>query len=327
MLHARNPLKQPPMMMKKLLLVYALLGLTGPAFAQVAPAAPSASSATTQKESGFLLDNINAKDREKGIALGQSLSESLLNSYQSMKDLPVMKGLQTDANRLADQIANKQMQAARDTALTGLGLNPNSNTALYYFVSWSMPLNMLRQYALEAMWDGGTLEFRGIPPGMTIGHFVLHDLEALIYGKGASANVSIDPRMFDVYDVKTVPTIVFTTSRENFNCALPHSVVYKKQSLQYMACPELSQNAYDKISGAVTSLYALQTFKDNGMTSVEPYLKALRKGYAVGVEAATSKEEVGFSGDWKNAMTPEQLQEAFTPPGQLFQSMKQPAPN
>ena len=313
MLHARHSLIDA-VHMKKLLICLALLTAYGCAFSQTVP--------KTKPESGFILDGVNPKIREQGIEIGQSLSESLLNDYQNMHNLPAMKGLQTDAHRLADQIANKQLEAAHNTALKGLGINPSSNTALYYFVSWSMPLNMLRQYALEAMWDGGTLEFRGVPPGMTVGHFILHDLETLIYGKGSSADISIDPRMFDTYQVTSVPTIVFTTSRTNFDCEIQHDMVFNKQSLQYRVCPPLSSKLYDKITGAVTSLYALQTFEDSGRTAVKPYLKALRRGYAVGAASAYSKNEVGFSGDWKNALTPEQLQQAFNPQNANFQPVK-----
>jgi len=46
----------------------------------------------------------------------------------------------------------------------------------------------------------------------------------------------------------------------------------------YDTCPELDPGKYWKLSGAVTTSYALQTFIDDGATKAEPYLKALARG-------------------------------------------------
>lgn len=248
----------------------------------------------------------------KGGALGQDLAATVLGQYDKLKNSPDVEAYANQA-RLVDQIANKQIERSRDQTLEGLGLDPMSNNALFYFVSWSMPLSLLRSYAVEAMWDGGTLVFRGIPPGMTWTQFVLHDLKSIVYGKGASANISIDPRLFDAYKVTSVPTIVFTTTRQNLACDIDVPFVYHKQTLTYKACPPVASAAYDKIVGGVTSVYALQTFIDGGRTQAKPYLAALARGYA-GTGAKVGKIQTPFEGKWSGVQGPEQLQREFGGP-------------
>src|SRR5690606_12848425 len=132
------------------------------------------------------------------------------------------------------------------------------STALYYFLSWSKPLEMLRSYVIESMWAGGTIVLRGIPPGRALGDFVTKDLTLLAYGKHA-ANISIDPRLYDVYEVKHVPTIVFTTVRQNMQCqgVNPVSFQFEGKNLAFDTCPPLDPASYRKLSGAVTTNYAL----------------------------------------------------------------------
>ena len=253
----------------------------------------------------------------KGTAFGQDLAASVLGRYDQLKSDPGVAAYTTQA-RLVDQIANKQIERDKDQTLAGLGLNPLSNNALFYFVSWSMPLNMLRSYALEAMWDGGTLVFRGIPPGMTWAQFALHDLKSLVYGKGASANISIDPRLFDAYKVTSAPTIVFTTTRQNLACDIDVPFVFRKRTLTYKACPPVAPAAYDKVIGGVTSVYALQTFIDGGRTQAKPYLAALARGYA-GTGTQIGKDQTPFDGKWSGVQGPEQLQREFGGPGTGWQ--------
>ncbi|KWU17881.1 hypothetical protein AS149_14490 [Burkholderia cenocepacia] len=250
------------------------------------------------------LKNASPADIAKATEVGKSVVNDLMSAYEKRKDDPTLEQTMRQVKTRADQIADESIAANRDKVLDFLGIDPESQNALYYFVSWSMPLEMLRSYAIEAMWNGGTLVFKGVPPGRTFGQFLGEDMSKLTYGKGASANASIDPRLFDAYKVTTVPTIVLTTYRKDLQCVgeAPAEFQYRGQSLSYDVCPPLDESKYAKVSGAVTSSYALQMFLDDGWTQAKPFMKALSQGYALG--KVPQKEQQPFSGHWEDVVSP-----------------------
>jgi len=250
------------------------------------------------------LKNANAADIERATQVGQSVVKDLMSAYEKRADDPSLEQTMRQVKTRADQIADETLASNRDKILDFLGIDPQSQNALYYFVSWSMPLDMLRSYAIEAMWDGGTLVFDGIPAGRTFAQFLGEDLSKLTYGKGASANVSIDPRLYDAYQVTTVPTIVLTTYRADLQCTDESAVKfqYRGQDLSYNTCPPLDPAKYAKVSGALTSNYALQMFADDGWTQAKPFLKALAQGYALG--KVPQKEQQPFAGQWEDVISP-----------------------
>lgn len=250
------------------------------------------------------LKNASATDIEHATQVGQSVVKDLMSAYEKRAEDPTLEQTMRQVKRRADQIADETIASNRDKVLDFLGIDPQSQNALYYFVSWSMPLEMLRSYAIEAMWDGGTLVFDGIPAGRTFAQFLGEDLSKLTYGKGASANVSIDPRLYDVYQVTSVPTIVLTTYRADLQCTDENAVKfpYRGQDLSYNTCPPLDPAKYAKVSGAVTSHYALQMFSDDGWTQAKPFLKALAQGYALG--KVPQREQQPFAGKWEDVISP-----------------------
>lgn len=275
-----------------------------------APSAPASAASAPAQEEGRLqyvpygnLEKLSDEDLRRAKADAAAMVKDILHAYETRRT-PEMENLAQQARRRADDIANETIAAERDKVLEFLGIDPQSETAVYYFVSWSMPVEMLRSYAVEAMWSGGTLVFRGVPPGKEIGKFLTQDLRGLIYGKGAAANISIDPRLFDAYSVQAVPAIVFTTVRANMQCQGVNQVPVKVDDLQaaYDVCPELDPRSYWKISGAVTGNYALQAFIDDGAKMAEPYLKAIARGWA-GL-SAPGKEQKPFTGKWETVLSP-----------------------
>lgn len=249
------------------------------------------------------LGNASAADIERAKQLGASVASDLLYAYQTRKT-PEMEQFATQVRRRADDMADPKLAAERDKVLDFLGLDPEADTALYYFVSWSMPMEMLRSYVIEAMWSGGTVVFKGVPPGKTLGKFILEDLKDLVYAKGASANISIDPRLFDAYEVTTVPTVVFTTVRGNMQCqgVNPVEFTHNKQTLSFDTCPPLDPASFMKVSGAVTASYALQMFIDEGLPQAKPYLAALARGFAEG--RVPGKDQKPFAGEWADVLAP-----------------------
>lgn len=137
---------------------------------------------------------------------------------------------------------------------------------LYIFVSLSMPTHLLREYQLDAAITGAELVLRGAPKGMN-----LQDMQVMlieIFGQtGVQAPVVIDPRLFDVYSVTTVPTIVFAEDEET---DLP--------CFTNEACDTFDKNEYSTVSGSITMKYALELFEEEG-AAVAPYLKLIKDFY------------------------------------------------
>lgn len=201
--------------------------------------------------------------------------------------------LANEMKRKVDTIANESLQAERDQVLKLLGIDPSASGGLYYFLSFSMPKELLRSYVAEAMWTGGTVVFRGVSRGRSFQKFVTEDLQSLVYGKGASANISIDPRLFDAYSIKAVPAIVYAKDRANLMCE------------SNVKCAAVGDDRYFKVSGAVTSDYALRSIISAGGSGAQAHLAALQKGYRTG--EAPGKFIKPFEGDWKAAITPEDV--------------------
>lgn len=287
--------------MKKLLLLSAL---------SLASLAAQAQEAAPANLPFNMLKGATPEAVEDAQRTGADVARDLLNAYETLRT-PQMEQLGTQQRRRADDIADAAMSAERDKVLDFLGLDPQSSSALYFFVSWSMPIEMLRSYAIEAMWSGGIMLFKGVPPGKEIGTFVLKDLQELVYGKGAAANISIDPRLFDAYDIQTVPSIVFTTVRSDMSCQGINPVLFRANDmdLSYDTCPKLDPSVYSKMTGAVTTSYALQTFIEDGRPQAQPHLTALSRGWTQG--QTPGKVQKPFSGKWEAVLTPSERQQAL----------------
>jgi type-F conjugative transfer system pilin assembly protein TrbC len=242
-------------------------------------------------------------ERAKFEALTRDLQQAAQRGLQD----PQQQQQAADMVRHVDEIANPQMAAEREKVLRFLGINPRSTHALYIFLSWSMPVEMLRAYAIEAMWTGAIVVFRGVPPGRSLPDFLVKDLRQLVWDQGASATLSLDPRLFEAYRVSIVPTIVLTRTRDNYMCAGAGTRVVHVggQTASYSLCPPVTDNQYIKLSGAVTLDYALKTFQEQGRHEADMYLSALQRAYGAG-QAATRLQQP-FRGEWKDAFTPQRL--------------------
>lgn len=254
-------------------------------------------------------ESITQEQIREAQTIGAEAVRNILEAYNA-------RGAEEDAfaaktRRRVDTIADEAMEADRNAILDFLGIDPAAETSLYFFVSWSMPLEMLRSYAVEAMWSGATLVFKGVPPGKELATFITQDLRQLVYGKGAAANISIDPRLYDAYEIKSVPSIVFTRVRQDIQCQGIAPVEVKVSGgrvASYDTCPALDPSNYWKISGAVTANYALQSFIDDGASDAAPHLRALSRGWSGGV--APSKEQKLFVGKWDDVLSPSEQKAA-----------------
>lgn len=205
-------------------------------------------------------------------------------------------------------IADASLAENRAKVLRFLGFKPQDANHLFYFVSFSMPTGMLRAYAEQALWDGGILVFKGPLPHVQLAKFITQDLNGLVGLKGASATVTIDPRLYDVFKITQAPTIVYSTVPENQVCRKVHlqPFTYARKRWTYPVCDQVNPKEYWKIEGAVTSEWALRQFRKAGAPGVSAYLTALAKGHLG--QQATGQAQAPYKGSWATAPSPVQMQ-------------------
>jgi hypothetical protein len=181
-----------------------------------------------------------------------------------------------------------EVSAEKQEALKQLGVSAKGTGTLYILVSSSMPKKMLREYAAQAIYTGAVLDFRGVladkPYPLT--WFLKHEILPLLsLNKNARPTVTIDPRPFNVWNVHSVPTIVYTTVPNERLC--PKQIIHdtwavndanKRVEVPYHVCAAMPAKDYWEIQGPVTLRYALRKFIGDGAASAKPLLEALDKG-------------------------------------------------
>jgi type-F conjugative transfer system pilin assembly protein TrbC len=216
---------------------------------------------------------------------------------------PEMKQQGRELGSQGRELVNAALSEKRKKILTSMGMPEESQQRLYYFVSWSMPLEMLRSYALDAMWTGGTLVMRGFPKDMDLGDFVTKELPKVVGYKGATAAVSLDPRLFDAYKVSVVPATIYSEANELDLCLQEVQKTSEEGDVFWAGCGPVDESKYWKMSGAVTSDYALRAFIADGAEGASLHLDLLAKGGYL----ADGQARAPFDGDWDNIPSPEVL--------------------
>jgi len=290
------------MLKKSLRIAAAVAGALTVATAAIAQETPNRALTVDNVGQGMSKERLSALEETARV-----IAENAQKASSTAAGRRVAETIAPSLARRADDIADSAIASDRDKVLRFLGIDPKGDSSIYYFVSYEMPIEVLRSYVIEAMWSGGTLVFRGVPPGRELRDFITVDLRNLIYGKGRSAALSIDPRLFDGYKVTTVPTIVYTEERKNFVCmgVNPKPFKYEEKNYTYDTCPPVDESKYWKIGGAVTTDFALREFVNAGAKGAQRHLDALAKGYATGT--VPPKNQQAFSGEWKDAISPEDL--------------------
>lgn len=201
------------------------------------------------------------------------------------------------------ELVNAALAEKRKKILTSMGMPEENQQRLYYFVSWSMPLEMLRSYALDAMWAGGTLVLRGFPKDMTLSDFATKELPKIVGYKGATASVSLDPRLFDAYKVDIVPATVYSEANEFELCSQEIQKTSETGDVFWAGCAPLDESKYWKMTGAVTSDFALNAFIKDGAEDAKMHLDMLAKGG----HPTSGQTRSPFEGDWDSLPSPEVL--------------------
>lgn len=155
-----------------------------------------------------------------------------------------------------------------------------SRGKLYYFVSRSMPLSLLRAYALESLYTGGTLVMKGVRKGDTIKEYLEEVVEDYNNAEGqVLSGMELNPNLFDMFGVTVVPTTVWTNRMGlddvGSGCEnLPEGAPVPKVTLpgpddrpitvDAPVCAPAPETSYYKIAGALSLNYVLDRFQDAG---------------------------------------------------------------
>lgn len=233
-----------------------------------------------QKSPEAILEAMGANT--SGSTAGQAAGSEMLGNVRA----------QGQTGGIADPEMAAEWQALRDS------LDLGEQDRLYFFISFSMPESLIRGYALDAARAGGELVLRGVEPGITLRDFTMERLLKVLRPGGMTAPIQIDPRLFDTYEIETVPTIVLAKEDPMGVCQTAKRQIGEidGQQLEYQGCPKGNPDNYWKAEGSVTALYALEQFNKGGAGNAEVYINALK---GEGAESAPEQGGVA-SAQWES---------------------------
>jgi type-F conjugative transfer system pilin assembly protein TrbC len=193
-----------------------------------------------------------------------------------------------DQSTKLQQMAREAYVAAlppRDRALGAsvlLGDGTGGRGQMFIFVSRSMPESLLRAYAVDAFYLGAKLVVKGVRKGDTLKEYISEAMENFNSVDGMTmAAMDINPNLFDMFDIKVVPAVVWTDRvglddigsgcqnvpegalLEKLNLTGPDDAVI---TVDRPTCAKLPDTAYYKISGALKLPYVLDRFQEAGLT-------------------------------------------------------------
>lgn len=192
-------------------------------------------------------------------------------------------------------------RALGSSILSGDGTLPGHQGRLFIFVSRSMPMSLLRAYAVDALYTGATLVTKGIRKGDTLKEYIEEALTDFNTAGGQSlAGLEINPNLFDMFDVQVVPAVVWTNrvglDDIGAGCQnLPEGAPIPQLQLEgpdsrpilvdSPTCAPASPASYYKIAGALRLPYVLDRFEEAGLAkeATQPFRASLaeRRGSVV----------------------------------------------
>lgn len=174
----------------------------------------------------------------------------------STEDIEAMvKKSMERAERYMDQARDitgnaKKPHAGMGEALSGFKLpvaSADKRATLYIFISSSMPKTLIQQYMDDAVRYRGTVVLRGLIDNSM--RQTINEIQEIVDANDGQGGLSIDPKTFEVFGVNAVPAIVLAEDPAELcmsqDCAIDAPV-------------------FDKVTGAISVIYALETFANHG---------------------------------------------------------------
>lgn len=202
---------------------------------------------------------IKAKD-DRSFELRQEFSwikdiklhaEKLAKDHQIDAKAIVEQATHASSQRKSCEVAQDMAHKGHEIARESLQQKENKDSSLYpkllVFVSFSMPLEVIKVLGSQTHQLGGKLVLRGLVKG--------NFKETLEKLKELQEEVIIDPPLFETFNVKNVPTFVLRQER---------------------SMSSLETGAYDRLQGNVTLHYALEQFALKGNEGARALLQQLR---------------------------------------------------
>jgi type-F conjugative transfer system pilin assembly protein TrbC len=183
-------------------------------------------------------------------------ASGVANAHEELKVIDELNSVKVDAEdlELADKLSNQAQNITLDYINELLGQHKiygedYSTLAtearrgnLRIFVSFAMPVSLLKAYARDAEKYGGVLVFNGLPQG-SFKEFAR--LITLIQTSEDQASMQIDEEAYKNYEVNSVPAIVLSKEED---------------CLKVISC----KRVFDKVSGNIGVKAALEKFAQNG---------------------------------------------------------------
>lgn len=247
--------------------------------------------------------NPEVMDRARDIVEG-AMEEHLQRQPYSEEFVERVRGQQGNPALIGDQ-----EDAARRAAVMDLLDIDETQSQLYVFVTFGMPIDMIRAYLREAMWSGAILVVKGLPPGMDMMSFSQQLVAPLVGRKGASAALQIDPTLFDLYEVDVVPSIVLNEDLSRTTCigdASRQETDMEGRVWDIRACRPAAEDSYYRIGGAITLDYALERFIAEGSEQAQVRLDQMRE--VLGARSGDNQKPADPE-TWDDIPTPEAREE------------------
>jgi type-F conjugative transfer system pilin assembly protein TrbC len=174
-------------------------------------------------------------------------------------------------------IADKNLASERVRILNAMGID--ASVSGYVFVSRSMPNSLIRAYSIEAERLGLSLVFRGFSNGGFNTNYT-KEFGRLFHTRSDAMSIQIDPRLFDVFNIERVPSILLTDIPSLSMCngqVEKTKFSYSNQIFDYTRCQKADSDRYCKIDGAVDADWAIKKMSANGCALADSYLATLEK--------------------------------------------------
>lgn len=168
--------------------------------------------------------------------------------------------------------SSDEMASLRVKTLEAFGIDRGVQG--FIFVSRSMQDSLLRSYSLQAEKYGFQMIFKGPEKNSTDIMGTMREWGELFHTKSSLMAIQMDPRLFDSFEVKAVPTIILTQQGSLDLCqdGPIENVTYGLKTLKLNKCAPVEDEFYCKISGPVSLDWAIKYMSSEGCVHASNFI-------------------------------------------------------